>query len=287
MASTVTEKELIKKVPGVIRRREQERLLGTGLPTIRESPLRSTVDRIKPESVLSKRRIKTYPPSYSNQDGRKEVIGQKQAQDAIRAIRSGVPIVIPKINPTWVKLQKHAQEENVGQKYRNEGITSARFGTAPGRATRGGRRGVKRKRRKTRKRRKKPKTRRRKKIRKKRKRRKTRKRKRRRRGGVAAGFLGEQSCGEVRQHPMFDDCCGLDKAEIEAEKAEIEAEKAEIEAEKAEIEAEKDVIEIVRNQCIERLRAERERREAEQQPEEPDNRQQQPEKPDAALFHPF
>ena len=99
------------------------------------------------------------------------------------------------------------------------------------------------------------------KRRKKRKRRKTRKRKRRRRGGVAAGFLGEQSCGEVRQHPMFDDCCGLDKAEIEAEKAEIEAEKVKIEAEK-------DVIEIVRNQCIERLRAERERREAEQQQEE-------------------
>ena len=61
------------------------------------------------------------------------------------------------------------------------------------------------KRRKTRKKRKRRKTR--KKI-KKRKRRKTRKRKRR--GGLAAGFQGEQSCGEVRQHPMFTDCCELD-----------------------------------------------------------------------------
>jgi hypothetical protein len=53
-------------------------------------------------------------------------------------------------------------------------------------------------------------------TRKKRKRRKTRKRKRRRRrkGGVAAGFLGEQSCGEVRTHPMFNDCCELDKADL-------------------------------------------------------------------------
>jgi len=72
------------------------------------------------------------------------------------------------------------------------------------------------------------------KRRKKRKRRKTRKRKRRRRGGVAAGFLGEESCGEVRQHQMFDDCCGHDKAEIEAEKNEIE---------------------LIKNQCLVRLRA--------------------------------
>ncbi len=76
------------------------------------------------------------------------------------------------------------------------------------------RRGGKRKRRKTRKRRKKPKTRRRKKIRKKRKRRKTRKRKRKRRGGVAAGFLGEESCGEVKLNPMYQDCCELEKAEL-------------------------------------------------------------------------
>ena len=65
--------------------------------------------------------------------------------------------------------------------------------------------GGKNKRRKTRKKR-------RKKTRKKRKRRKTRKRKRRRRGGVSAGFLGEESCVEIREHPMFKDCCGLDIA---------------------------------------------------------------------------
>ena len=61
------------------------------------------------------------------------------------------------------------------------------------------------------------------KLKRRRKRRRTRRRKKRRkrrtrRGGAAAGFLGEQSCGEVRTHPMFNDCCGLDKAEIEAEK---------------------------------------------------------------------
>ena len=169
MASTVTEQELIKKIPTIIRKKEQKRLLGTGLPTIRESPLPSTVDHINPESVLRKKsRILTHPPSYSKQDERPEVIGQKQAQDAIRAIRSGVPIVIPKINPTWVKLQKHAPEVNIEKKYRNEGVTSVRQ-TAPGRTRRG--RGRKRKRRKTRKRRRKPKTRRRKKDRRRRRRR--------------------------------------------------------------------------------------------------------------------
>jgi len=76
------------------------------------------------------------------------------------------------------------------------------------------RRGGKNKRRKTRKKR-------RKKTRKKRKRRKTRKRKRRRRGGGGRGLLEDVCEADVKQHKMFDDCCGLEKAQLEAEKNEI------------------------------------------------------------------
>ena len=129
---------------------------GKALPTIAESDKPKTIKtdfgRISPVDIMRRRRIKTHAPVYHTTFGGKEVIGQSEARKVIKAVKSGVPIVVPKINPEWAELPQHARDKNKDIMFRNEGITSARQ-AAPGRTRRrGGRR--KRKRRKTRKRRK-------------------------------------------------------------------------------------------------------------------------------------
>ena len=159
----LTAREVVNKIPRFYRKEErinQLRKMGKALPTIAETnktQLMVRVDKINPAEILSKRtRVKTNAPSYNI--NKTEVIGQEQAKQAVKAVKSGVPLVVPR-----VVLDKKTKKPIV----RNEGITSARQ-SAPGRTRRAGKR--RRKRHKTRKRKRKPKTRRRKKHRRRRKR---------------------------------------------------------------------------------------------------------------------
>lgn len=156
---TLTEKEVVRRIPKWFREKERIEDLkkrGKALPTIAESNkpkiIKVVEDRTGPANIMGRRRIKTHAPVYHTTFGGKEVIGQSEASKVIKAVKSGVPIVVPKINPEWAELPQHARDKNKHIMLRNEGITSARQ-AAPGRTRRrGGRR--KRKRRKTRKRRK-------------------------------------------------------------------------------------------------------------------------------------
>ena len=153
---TYTEREVVSRIPNFFRRKERREKLekrGKALPTITESNKPKLVkvveDRASPADIMGRRRIKTHAPIYHTTFGGKEVIGQSEVSKVIKAVKSGVPIVVPKINPEWAKLPQH--ERRRGKVWRNEGITSARQ-AAPGRTRRRG--GGKRKRHKTRKRRK-------------------------------------------------------------------------------------------------------------------------------------
>lgn len=159
----LTAREVVKKIPRFYREEERMnklRKMGKALPTIAETnkkQLMVRVDKINPAKILSKRtRVKTNAPSYNI--NKTEVIGQEQAKQAVKAVKSGVPLVVPRVvldktkNPVFI----------------NKGIISAQQ-SAPGRTRRGGKR--KRKRRKTRKRKRKPKTHRRKKHKRRRRRR--------------------------------------------------------------------------------------------------------------------
>ena len=172
---TLTEREVVSRIPTFLREKDRIEDLakrGKALPTIAESDKPKTIKadsgRISPMDIMRRRRIKTHAPVYhSSFDDGKEVIGQSETRKVIKAVKSGVPIVVPKINPEWAKLPKYARRKNKDIMLRNEGITSVRQ-AAPGRTRRRG--GRKRKRHKTRKRKRKPKTRRRKKHRRRRKR---------------------------------------------------------------------------------------------------------------------
>ena len=165
----LTEREVVAQIPKLYRKKERRKHLenmGRALPSIAETnktPLIARVENINPADILGKKRpAKTYAPIYTN-SSKPEVIGQNEAKKAVKAVKSGVPLAVP----------RRVQDRNTGLKtsiVRNEGITSARFGTAPGRTKRAGRRGGKKKRHKTRKRKRKPKTRRRKKHKRRRKR---------------------------------------------------------------------------------------------------------------------
>jgi len=153
---TYTEREVVSRIPNFFRRKERREKLekrGKALPTIAESNkpklIKVVEDRASPADIMGRRRIKTHAPIYHTTFGGKEVIGQSEVSKVIKAVKSGVPIVVPRINPEWAKLPQH--ERRQGNIFRNEGITSARQ-AAPGRTRRRG--GRKRKRHKTRKRRK-------------------------------------------------------------------------------------------------------------------------------------
>jgi len=153
---TYTEREVVSRIPNFFRRKERREKLekrGKALPTIAESNkpkiIKVVEDRASPADLLRQRRIKTHAPIYHTTFGGKEVIGQSEVSKVIKAVKSGVPIVVPKINPEWAKLPQH--ERRRGKVWRNEGITSARQ-AAPGRTRRRG--GGKRKYHKTRRRRK-------------------------------------------------------------------------------------------------------------------------------------
>ena len=145
----LTDKEVVHKIPKFYReqeRRQQLANMGRALPSIAETnktPLIAKVGKINPAAILGKKRpAKTYAPIYTN-SSKQEVIGQNEAKKAVKAVKSGVPLVVP----------RRVQDRKTGTSIvRNEGIISARFGTAPGRTKRAGRRGGKRKRHKTRKR---------------------------------------------------------------------------------------------------------------------------------------
>ncbi len=169
-------------------------------------------DRKKRLSVLAERAKSSERPVTTNLGNPK----QRSYSKNLAALSSAPPLVLRSRTEEEQEQQNVRESLGEGEK-RHWQATEETYNPAELlRKTRRQNRGGKRKRRKTRKRRRKPKTRRRKKIRKKRKRRKTRKRKRRRRGGVAAGFLGEASCGEVKLDPMYQDCCELEKAELRA-----------------------------------------------------------------------
>ena len=145
----LTEKEVVDKIPKFYREQERRKHLanmGRALSSIAETnktPLIARVENINPADILGKKRpAKTYAPIYTN-SSKPEVIGQNEAKKAVKAVKSGVPLAVPR-----VVLDGNSKKPIV----RNEGIISARFGTAPGRTKRAGRRGGKRKRHKTRKR---------------------------------------------------------------------------------------------------------------------------------------
>jgi len=169
-------------------------------------------DRKKRLSVLAERAKSSERPVTTNLGN----IQRKSYSKNLSALSSAPPIVLR--SRTEGEEEEDKFRKSLEGKKRHWHATKEVYDPAKllKKSRRNQKRGGKRKRHKTRKRRKKPKTRRRKKIRKKRKRRKTRKRKRRRRGGVAAGFLGEASCGEVKLDPMYQDCCELEKAELRA-----------------------------------------------------------------------
>lgn len=146
----LTEREVVDTIPKFYRqkeRREHLAKMGRALPTIAETnktPIMVRVDKTSPGVILSKpTRVKTNAPSYHIKfDDRKEVIGQEEAKKAVKAVKSGVPLAVPRVrdgkskNPIVI----------------NEGITSARQ-AAPGRTRR--RDGGKKKRHRTKKRRRK------------------------------------------------------------------------------------------------------------------------------------
>jgi len=155
---TYTETEAMRRIPKVLREKERIEDLkkrGKALPTIAESNkpkiIKVVEDRSSPADLMRQRRIKTHAPVYHTTFGGSDVIGESEADKVIEAVKSGVPIVVPKINPEWAKLPKYARRKNKRIMFRNEGITPARQ-AAPGRTRRRG--GRKRKRHKTRKRRK-------------------------------------------------------------------------------------------------------------------------------------
>ena len=144
----LTEKEVVDTIPKFYRqkeRREHLAKIGRALPTIAETKKKQLVvrvDKTSPADILSKpTRVKTNAPSYNI--NKTEVIGQEQAKQAVKAVKSGVPLVVPR-----VVLDKKTKKPI----FRNEGITSAQQ-SAPGRTRRGGKR--KRKRHRTKKRRRK------------------------------------------------------------------------------------------------------------------------------------
>lgn len=156
---TLTEREVVSRIPKFLREKERIEDLkkrGKALPTIAESDKPKTIKtdfgRISPVDIMRRRRIKTHAPVYHTTFGGKEVIGQSEARKVIKAVKSGVPIVVPKINPEWAELPQHARDKNKNIMLRNESILSAQL-AAPGR-TRSRRGGRKRKHHKTRKRRK-------------------------------------------------------------------------------------------------------------------------------------
>ena len=178
----LTEREVVDKIPTFYRKQERRKHLanmGRALSSIAETnktPLIARVENINPADILGKKRpAKTYAPIYTN-SSKPEVIGQNEAKKAVKAVKSGVPLAVPRTALEMFIRRGRKQFRRVQDRktktsiVRNEGITSARFGTAPGRTKRAGRRGGKKKRRKTRKRKRKPKTRRRKKHRRRRKR---------------------------------------------------------------------------------------------------------------------
>jgi len=163
----LTKREVVAQIPTLYRKKELRKHLenmGRALPSIAETnktPLIARVENINPADILGKKRpAKTYAPIYTN-SSKSEVIGQDAAKKAVKAVKSGVPLAV----------RRHVEDRKTKTPIViNKGITSARFGTAPGRTERGGRRGGKKKRHKTRKRKRKPKTRRRKKHKRRRKR---------------------------------------------------------------------------------------------------------------------
>jgi len=159
----LTEEEVVNKIPRFYRKEErinELRKMNKALPIITETKkkqLKVRVDKINPAEILSKRtRVKTNAPSYNS--NKTDVIGQEEAKKVVEAVKSGVPILVPRV----VKNKQTKPLSII-----NEGITSAKQ-SAPGRTRRAGKR--RRKRHKTRKRKRKPKTRRRKKHRRRRKR---------------------------------------------------------------------------------------------------------------------
>lgn len=159
----LTEEEVVNKIPRFYREEErinELRKMNKALPIITETKkkqLKVRVDKINPAEILSKRtRVKTNAPSYNS--NKTDVIGQEEAKKVVEAVKSGVPILVPRV----VKNKQTKTRSLI-----NTGITSAKQ-SAPGRTRRAGKR--RRKRHKTRKRKRKPKTRRRKKHRRRRKR---------------------------------------------------------------------------------------------------------------------
>ncbi len=159
----LTEEEVVNKIPRFYREEErinELRKMNKALPIITETKkkqLKVRVDKINPAEILSKRtRVKTNAPSYNS--NKTDVIGQEEAKKVVEAVKSGVPILVPRV----VKNKQTNTRSLI-----NTGITSAKQ-SAPGRTRRAGKR--RRKRHKTRKRKRKPKTRRRKKHRRRRKR---------------------------------------------------------------------------------------------------------------------
>ena len=159
----LTEEEVVNKIPRFYReeaRINELRKMNKALPIIAETKkkqLKVRVDKINPAEILSKRtRVKTNAPSYNS--NKTDVIGQEEAKKVVEAVKSGVPILVPRV----VKNKQTKTRSLI-----NTGITSAKQ-SAPGRTRRAGKR--RRKRHKTRKRKRKPKTRRRKKHRRRRKR---------------------------------------------------------------------------------------------------------------------
>lgn len=146
----LTEREVVDKIPKLYREQERRKHLanmGRALPSIAETKkkqLMVRVDKINPAEILSKRtRVKTNAPSYHIKfDDRTEVIGQKEAKKAVKAVKSGVPLAVLRV----VRDGKSKKPIVI-----NEGITSARQ-AAPGRTRR---RGGKKKRHRTKKRRRK------------------------------------------------------------------------------------------------------------------------------------
>ena len=146
----LTEREVVDKIPKFYREQERRKHLakmGRALPSIAETnktPIMVRVDKTSPADILSKpTRVKTNAPSYHIKfDDRTEVIGQKEAKKAVKAVKSGVPLAVPRV----VRDGKSKKPIVI-----NEGITSARQ-AAPGRTRR---RGGKKKRHRTKKRRRK------------------------------------------------------------------------------------------------------------------------------------
>ncbi len=117
----LTEEEVVNKIPRFYReeaRINELRKMNKALPIIAETKkkqLMVRVDKINPAEILSKRtRVKTNAPSYNS--NKTDVIGQEEAKKVVEAVKSGVPILVPRV-------VKNKQTKTLS--LINKGITSA------------------------------------------------------------------------------------------------------------------------------------------------------------------